>query len=82
MDVQRRCATRAYKRGDGMKFIILTRKYDGKAVYVNPKQICFMGSNANNEDGTVIQFCGDDENYIQVKESPEAISKLCKVVAE
>lgn len=67
---------------DRMKFIILTRKYDGKVVYVNPKQICFMGSNANNEDGTVIQFCGDDENYIQVLESPEAISGLCKVVTE
>ena len=65
-----------------MQFIILTRKYDGKAVYVNPKHVCFMGINAQDEDSTVIQFCGDDENYIQVKESPEAISKLCKVVAE
>lgn len=65
-----------------MKFIILTRKYDGKAVYVNPKQICFMGINARDEDSTVIQFCGDDENYIQVLESPETISELCKWVTE
>ena len=65
-----------------MQFIILTRKYDGKAVYVNPKYICFMGANAHDEDSTVIQFCGDDENYIQVLESPEAIAELCKEVTE
>ena len=68
--------------GNGMKFIILKRKYDGKAVYVNPKHVCFMGINAQDEDGTVIQFCGDDENYIQVKESPEAIAELCKEETE
>ena len=73
---------RTLQGGDGMKFIILTRKYDGKAVYVNPKQICFMGGNVQDEDSTVIQFCGDDENYIQVKESPEAIAELCKEETE
>ena len=65
-----------------MQFIILTRISDGKAVYVNPKQICFMGITANNETGTLIQFCGDDENYIQVLESPETIAELCKGVTE
>ena len=65
-----------------MRFIILTRKYDGKAVYVNPKQICFMGINAQDESSTVIQFSGDDENYIQVIESPEVIIGLCKGVTE
>ena len=63
-----------------MNFIILSRRSDGKAVYVNPKQICFVGITANS--GTLIQFCGDDENYIQVLESPEAIAELCKGVTE
>lgn len=61
-----------------MRFIILTR-YDGKKVYVNPTQICFMGSEG---DSTIIQFPGDDANYIQVLESPEAISGLYKLVTE
>ena len=63
------------ERGDKMKFIILTRAFDGKAVYANPKQICFMSIIANS---TLIWFCGDDESYIQVLESPEAIAELCK----
>ena len=65
-----------------MQFIILTRKYDGKAMYVNPKHICFMGINARDENSTVIQFLGNYENYIEVKESPESILNLCKVVEE
>lgn len=65
-----------------MKFIMLTRKYDGKKVYANPKHICFMSINAQDENSTVIQFCGDDENYIQVLESPEAILELCKGVTD
>ena len=64
-----------------MRFIILTR-YDGKKLYVNPTQICFMGSMGSEGDGTIIQFHGDDSNYIQVLESPEAISGLCKLVTE
>lgn len=63
-----------------MQLIILTRIVDGKAVYVNPKQICFMGITANS--GTLIQFCGDDENCIQVLESPETIAESCKGVTE
>lgn len=62
-----------------MKFIILTRKYDGKKVYVNQTQICFMGSMAGEGDGTMIQFSGHDENYILVLESPEAIMNLIKM---
>ena len=69
-------------RGDGMTLIILTRKHDGKKVYINPTQICFMGSMDSEGDGTIIQFPGDDGNYIQVLESPEAISGLCKLVTE
>ena len=65
-----------------MQFIILTREYDGKAIYVNPKQICFMDNNATNANGTLIQFCGYDDNYIQVLESPETIAELCKGVTE
>ena len=65
-----------------MKFIMLTRKYDGKKVYANPKHICFMSINAQDGNSTVIQFCGDDENYIQVLESPEAILELCKGVTD
>ncbi len=64
-----------------MKFIILTKAFDGKAVYVNPKHICFMGITSNGND-TLIQFCGDDENYIRVLESPETIAELCKGVTE
>lgn len=63
-----------------MQFIILTRRSDGKAVYVSPEQICFMGTYS--DTGTLIQFCGDDENYIQVLESPETIAELCKGVTE
>ena len=64
-----------------MQFIILTRISNGKAVYVNPKQIiCFMSITDNT--GTLIQFCGDEENYIQVLESPETIVELCKGVME
>ena len=63
-----------------MQFIILTRICDGKAVYINPKQICFMDRYAQN--GALIQFCGDDENYIMVLESPETIAELCKGVTE
>lgn len=65
-----------------MKFIILTRASDGKAMYVNPNQICFMDSDANNEHGTLIQFCGYDDNYILVLESPETIAELCKGMTE
>ena len=73
---------RTLQGGDGMTLIILTRKHDGKKVYINPTQICFMGSMDSEGDGTIIQFPGDDANYIQVLESPEAISGLCKLVTE
>lgn len=63
-----------------MQFIILTGVFDGKAVYVNPKQICFVCITANT--GTLIQFCGYDDNYIEVLESPETIAELCKGVTE
>ena len=64
-----------------MRFIILTR-YDGKKVYVNPTQICFISVVGNVVDNTIIHFSGNNENCIQVLESPEAISELCKWVTE
>lgn len=68
-----------------MKFIILTRAYDGSGVYVNLNQICCIyriyGYNHDKET-TVIQFAGEARNYIEVKESPEAIENIIKAEEE
>ncbi len=65
-----------------MKFIILTRPEDGKRIYVNPNNICTFCENYCATDGTIVSFVGDENCYINVSESPEAIANLIEGVTE
>ena len=63
-----------------MKFITLTRpKEDGEKIYVNPNNICAF---CKNKDRTIISFVGNENCYINVLESPEAIANLIDGVTE
>ena len=56
-----------------MKFVIFTRPSDRTKVYVNPNQICAVYQKYSNKDITIIQFSGNEENYVEVLESVEAV---------
>lgn len=55
--------------------IALTRKGDGKKVYVNPEQICAIFQKQD-EEATIIQFPGSGLNFIMVLESVETVYSL------
>ena len=58
-----------------MTLIIVTVKGDGRKAYVNPNNICAVYPNGQNE-GAIIQFVGDEENYIRVAESADSIANM------
>ena len=61
-----------------MKWIVITRYFDGEKIYVNVSQICAVYRKYGNKKVTIIDFVGDCENYLEVLESPEAIMNLIK----
>lgn len=65
-----------------MKFIITTRYNDGDKVLVNPDMICAVFKSNETDKSTTIQFPGEMDNCIAVKESPEAIVNLIEGVTE
>lgn len=82
MDAFQRDGRVQKERGGEMKFIILTRLEDGKRIYVNPNNICTFCKTYYADDGTIVSFVGDENCYIKVSESPEAIAKLIEGVTE
>ena len=58
-----------------MRLIILTRLIDGAKMYVNPEQICAVYPYYK-KGTTVIQFAGEENNFIEVLESPDSIASL------
>lgn len=58
-----------------MRLITLTRKIDGAKMYVNPEQICAVYQYYK-KDSTVIQFAGEENNFIEVVESPDSIASV------
>ena len=63
-----------------MRLITLTRKSDGAKMYVNPEQICAVYPYYK-KDSTVIQFVGDNDNFIKVLESVDSIATILQIQA-
>lgn len=59
-----------------MRLIVVTREADGKKIYVNPEQVCAVYPYFKQEDKTVIQFSGEEKNYLEVLESAESIANM------
>lgn len=57
-----------------MKMIIVSRMVDGAKVYVNSENICAVYPRFDNKEITVIQFSGNDKNYLEVIESADSIA--------
>lgn len=59
------------------RWIVLTREHDGVEVNIQCNNICYILPYNNSGDGpTIVQFIGDDNNYMLVKESGTAIMNL------
>lgn len=59
------------------RWIVLTREHDGVGVNVQCNNICYIVPYNNSGDGpTIVQFIGDDNNWMLVKESDTAIMNL------
>ncbi len=56
-----------------MRMIIVSRKSDGAKVYINPENICAVYPRFDNKEITIIQFTGNDENYLEVIESVDSV---------
>lgn len=63
-----------------MRLIVVTRHADGKKIYVNPEQVCAVYPYYKQQDKTVIQFSGSDENYLEVIESADSVACMMEVV--
>lgn len=59
-----------------MRTIIVTRVSDHKKMYLNPSLICAVYPLYRKEDITVIQFVGEEENYLTVMESPATVASM------
>lgn len=59
-----------------MRLIIVSRKIDGEKVYVNPENICAVYPRFDNKEITIIQFPGNDENYLEVIESVDSVASM------
>ena len=59
-----------------MRLIIVSRKIDGVKVYVNPENICAVYPRWDNKETTIIQFPGNDENYLEVIESADSVASM------
>lgn len=64
------------------KYIVLTRSIDGKRIFANPQNIAFITTHYKNPDITIIQFTGNEDNYIEVRESIDVIMNLLDKVME
>jgi hypothetical protein len=58
-----------------MRLITVTRKIDGKKMYVTTINICAIYPRYDN-DVTCIQFAGAEENYLEVMESVDTVAKM------
>ncbi len=59
-----------------MRLIIVSRNIDGAKVYVNPENICAVYPRCDNKELTIIQFPGNDENYLEVIESADSVASM------
>ena len=59
-----------------MRLIIVSRKTDVAKVYVNPENICAVYPRFDNKEITIIQFPGNDENYLEVIESADSVASM------
>lgn len=59
-----------------MRVIIVSRRVDGAKIYVNPENICAVYPHFGNEEVTVIQFPGSEENYLEVIESTDSVASM------
>ena len=57
-------------------FIKLHFPGNNDIVYVCKNQICAIYPDQRDNNDTIVQFCGEEENYVFVKESPEEIIKM------
>ena len=63
------------------KFVKLTLKKDANvAVLVNIENIVYIHGSLSKDGGTVIQFTGNDDNYIEVAESAERIMSIVSAI--
>lgn len=58
------------------KLFLVTRKIDGKKMYVNTANVCVVCPCYLDETTTIIQFSGSDENYIEVLESSDTVANM------
>ena len=59
-----------------MNMIIVTRKADGKKMYINPNQVCAVYSSFLNEKETIIQLSGSEESYLVALESADTVANM------
>ena len=59
-----------------MRLIVVTRYADGKKIYVNLEQVCAVYSCFKQEDKTIIQFSGEEKNYLEVLECADSIANM------
>ena len=57
-----------------MRMIIVSRMSDGEKVYVNPENVCAVYPCFDNKEITIIQFSGNDNNYLEVIESVDSVA--------
>ena len=57
-----------------MRMIIVSRMSDGAKVYVNPENVCAVYPRFDNKEITIIQFSGNDNNYLEVIESADSVA--------
>ena len=65
--------------GENVMFIELHYSCNGKPVFVGVKNICYI---TGGEQGTVVGFNGNDDNYVIVKESVEDIKAMFRNLAQ
>lgn len=57
-----------------MTFVKLTCSCSDTPFYVNPSHVAYLEKDS--EGGALVQFTGEEETYITVKESPEEVLTL------
>lgn len=62
-----------------MSLIVVTRKIDGKKMYINPNQVCAVYPCYKNNEETIIQFPGTDENYLTVLECVDTVANMMEM---
>ncbi len=59
-----------------MRFEILSRKIDGRKIYINPEKVCAIYPKYKEDGTTIVQFAGSDENYLEVIESVDSVASM------